>query len=216
MKPLLTTLAILLPLFLVSQATAQSPSGVQGGEIVMEQDHKLSGTYEIQQNKGIEFLKAVQASASSGGSSAISTPDDSILSYLNVVYLYCSITEGTCPAVIDAVLEADIINNRSAGAAATCPITTSFWRLYIKSDMEQRHNHLVKTGFLGVTDDFKKKRRPAYIKCKDTVSQIVTGADRSERYKADSQVLNSIHKAVRIAEELKAKVPNLFTALGAR
>lgn len=216
MKHLFITLVAILPLFSAGHVAAENRSDVQGGEIVMEQDHKLSGTYEMQQLKGLEFLKAVQLTAASGAANSLPAPDDSILSYLNVAYLYCSITEGTCPAIIDAVLEADIINSRRAGAVASCPIMTNFWKIYIKSDMEQRHNHLVKTGFLTVTDDFKKKRRPAYIKCKDTVAQIISSPDWAQRYKSGSQTMTSITKAVRIVEELQAKVPNLFTALGAR
>lgn len=214
MKNLLLPLFIIIPSIVVAQPKAPDRSAVQGGEITMEQDSKTEDSYEVQQSKGIEFLKRVAAAASSGGSGTIPMPEESTLSYLNVAYLYCSITEGTCPAIIDAVLEADVINARSG--SPSCPISTSFWKLYVRSDMEQRHNHYVKTGFLGVTDDFKKRRRPAYIKCKDTVAQILSDPNRASRYQAGGQVLSSLNRAVRIAEELKAKVPNLFTSLGAR
>jgi len=195
---------------------ANPRANVQSGEITMEQDHKITDSYESQQDKSIEFLKKIQSIAAAGGSGSVAMPEESILSYLNVAYLYCSVTQGTCPQILDSVLEADVINARSKGAAAGCPIMTSFWKLYIRNDMEQRHNHFVKTGFLSLTDDFKRKERPTYIKCKDTITSILADPEKATRYKNNSATVTSLHKAVRMAEELKVKVPNLFISLGAR
>ena len=212
----ITVLIIVLLLSNLCLAQSRSPSheNVQSGEITMEQDSKPADSYETQQEKAIGFIKKVQSIAIAGGGT-IAAPDESVLSYLNVAYLYCSITQGTCPQILDNVLEADVMNSKAAGSVS-CPIMTNFWKLYIKSDMEQRHSHYVRTGYLSTTEDFKKRVRPAYIKCKETISQILAAPDFSQRYKAGSQIQTSIQKSVRITEELKEKVPNLFTALGAR
>lgn len=195
---------------------AHAQSAVQSGEITMEQDHKTEDSYEAQQETAINFLKKIQTAAANGGSGTIAAPTEPTISYLNVAYLYCSITQGTCPQILDAILEADVINSRSSGNVAACPIMTAFWKLYVRNDMEQRHNHYVKTGFLSTTDDFKKKVRPIYVKCKETVAHVLDSPERASRYTPNSSTRETIAKAIKMTEELKAKVPNLFVSLGAR
>ena len=145
-------------------------------------------------------------------------PSDTTIRYLAASYLHCSVQRGTCPEILDAILEYDIIRSRIQ-KTASCPTMLRFWDYWIRDDLEKRHQYLTKTGFLSITTDFRKTIRPRYIKCGPTVAKELDGDQVqsvyfSRRYATSAAIVKSIDNAKVIMDGIREKVPNVFSAVG--
>lgn len=208
------------PAFAQDGAGGNAPSLI--GEINIEDSGPQRDSYADIQRGAIEYFRKLASTTAqlSQGAVSASVPamDDNTLTYLNAMYLYCAVNYGECPLLLDGILETDIINSRVA-KKAECPNMTRFWKLWVKSDMEARHKYMVRTGYLKVTSDFNEQKRPAYLKCQETVSKAIAGQDSNEaffkeRYRADSAHALIAARNVKLLEEISAKVPNIFAAVG--
>ncbi len=206
----------------VHGAFAQGYKNPQSGDITIEQTETKKDTYPATQNATIDFFRnmdqRVQALSQGRGAGAATLSEDS-LNYLTGVYLYCSINSGTCPLIIESILEADIINSKLSNNA-DCPLMKKFWTLWVKNGMEQRFSYSIKTSFMNDVQNFNTKIRPAFIRCQDTVKDKIAGATSNdayfkERYKKDSRPSILAAKTVTLLETIKQKVPNVFVATGA-
>lgn len=192
------------------------------GEITFEDSAPAQNTYAQTQDAAIDYfhkLSDLTSQLAQGATSgSVPPPSDNMLSYLNAAYLYCAVNYGECPLILDAILEGDIVNSRMS-KDAQCPTMTRFWKSWVRGDMEARHKYLVKTAFLKVTSDFNQQKRPAYIKCKETVATQISAKEPDNvyfkaRYGADSAHTLVAAKTAKLLEELKVKVPNVFGAVG--
>ena len=202
-----------------------NPSRLQQGSIELEGYKKpTTDTYELSESGAAAYIKAVRDfAAGGGGASPIPSPSDSAIRYLAALYLHCSLAFGTCPSVLDAVLEGDLINSRLK-KKADCPVSLRFWKKWIEDDMEQRQSHEVKTGYIAITNDFRLNERPRYIKCGNTIKAEIEGPNSDadyfkRRYAQGSKLLVSLEQAHRLAEQMKSakmkeKVPDIFSAHG--
>jgi hypothetical protein len=204
---------------------ATSAGKSQTGEINIDLSSpaKRKDSYGEYQDEAISFFKQLAATTSklsSGGSASVSPPSDEAMSYLTAVYLYCAVNSGTCPLVLDAILEADIVNSRSAGKAS-CPNMKRFWNTWVKNGFEDRHKFMVKTSHINLYSQFNSQTRPKYLKCDETVASVLSGIASSEtffrdRYRAGSPQEKLALKMTALLEQIKQKVPNLFIAMGAQ
>ncbi|MBN8548248.1 MAG: hypothetical protein J0M12_02910 [Deltaproteobacteria bacterium] len=226
MRPIVRTAFILSLLLAPSYAGAQ-PAGKEDdraliGGIHYEDSSPARNTYAETQDAAIDYfhkLAEVTSQLGQGATTgAVPAPRDNVIAYLNAAYLYCALNYGECPLVLNGILEADIINSRLAHQAQ-CPIMTSFWKAWVRSDMEARQKYQVKTGFLKVTADFNQQKRPAYIKCQETVQNEIAPKESDaiffkSRYSADSSHALTAAKTAKLLEGIKVKVPNVFAAVG--
>ena len=222
MSKLIKILSILV--IVCSTASAQDGRrNAQSGEIVLEKDSVKLYTQEDQQRDTVEFVRNLSTyleALSTGGSSQMTGLKKEQLEYLGALYLYCTINNGTCPEVLDTVLETDVINARLT-KEIKCPNTKAFWKIWINSDMEKRQNYSMRTGFLNDAEEFKRSVRPKYIKCEDTIKSEV-GATESDsaffksRYNGEKSKRQSIDKVLKQLEEIQAKKLNLFSSVGVR
>lgn len=200
---------------------AEPPTELQSGEIKQEQDaDQVDSTAETQE-RTIAYFKELETTISQAAHGIApaplpALPDNSLL-YLNAVYLYCTINSGTCPAVLDALLEVDTINAR-LNSKAECPNLKQFWKLWIKGQMEERQNFQVKTAYLETTTTFKKTQRTRYIKCEDTVAASITGDESpsayfTHRYQQNSAPRKTATSLIQLLTEVKSEVPDIFTAV---
>ena len=197
----------------------------QTGEmnIDLSEPTKRTDSYSASQNEAIAFfrqLAATTAKLSSGGTSTIAPPSDEAISYLTAVYLYCAVNSGTCPLVLDGILEADIVNSRSQGKAS-CPTMKRFWNAWVKNDFEERHKFMVKTSFINSYSQFNSQTRPKFLKCEDTIAKTISGISSADaffrdRYRQGSPQEKLAAKMTSLLEQIKEKVPNLFIAMGAQ
>lgn len=194
------------------------------GEIAFEDSAPQKNSYATTQDKTLDYFKQlashVEHLAEGQASGQLPTLEEAGLNYLTGVYLYCAVNFGECSMLLDAILEIDLINSK-LNAKAECPNMTKFWKFWVRNDMESRHKYMVKTGFLKVTSDFNQHKRPSYIKCQGKIQQqIDTKVNQSEffksRYSSDSPYNLVAVKAVKLLEDVKRRIPNIFVAVGAQ
>jgi len=193
------------------------------GDIILEGPEKKVSVYEMTQDNAIEAIQYLQqqsrAALSGAGPGSIPNLTPDVQDYLTGVYLYCSVQRGTCPFVLQAILEIDIINARLSGQN-TCPNMQGFWRRWLENDMENRHRHSVRTGHMHATHNFNQTVRPRYVKCQETVAQEISGNPGSSsdffrhRYRENSESARDIATTVALLEQIRANIPNVFRATG--
>ena len=198
-------------------ALADDRRPVLSGELNYEDTtEKAADSYSTTQTQVIEYFKNFESTLTA----ATPAPDltEAQLNYLDAAFLYCSINNGKCPYILDAILEIDI--KRSAiNHVAACPTMTKFWKQWVANDMENRHKYAVRTAFLSVTEEFRTKDRPKYLKCKETVATEIAGASSLEaffsaRYAPNSEKRRAIARTIEYLEAVQASGQNLITALG--
>lgn len=216
-------LALLAALGRSPDISATPAADKQSGEIIQEQEAKTQDSYSATQDQVLSFFQGLATSMRNAANGKIPTPipllNENALTYLNSAYLYCSVNNGTCPAMLDALLEAEIINAK-LGNKAECPNLKQFWRLWLKNQMEERHNFAVKTVFLNTTNEFKRSKRPRYIKCEATVaSEIADQGSNLEyfkrRYSPGSAQMVAVEQTLETLEQIRRDIPDIFTAVRA-
>jgi hypothetical protein len=141
------------------------------------------------------------------------------LYYLNGVYLYCTLKNGTCPYILETILETDILNSQIDGKAS-CPHTLRFWQEWIDNSFEDRVNYNLGTGFLTKYQDFKKNIRPRYLRCSATVEREIKNNTPSNdyisaRYAPSSEVAHNVKRTLAYLTAIREEVPEVFIATGA-
>jgi hypothetical protein len=194
----------------------------QHGELQLEVAQKKGDPFSAVKEQAHSFISAisqqVQTLAIGNSATLPPPPSDQVLRYIAAAYLHCSVQRGTCPEILDAVLEYDIIVSRFNKTPA-CPTMLRLWDSWIKNDMEKRHQYLTKTGFFTATNEFRQRVRPRYTKCVATVTESIQGDPNhavffSKRYAPKEPVRAQITNAVVIMDSIKAKVENIFTLIG--
>jgi|GEM_PF-1715704 len=199
------------------QAFAQDGRPVLSGELNFEDTtEKSADSYSNTQQLTIDFFKDFLTTLTATG--PVAELSDSQLNYLNAVYLYCSINTGKCPFILDAILETDVKRSAMSGVAS-CPAMTKFWKQWVANDMENRHKYSVRTAFLSVTEEFRTKDRPKYLKCKDNVSSSIAGMTSpaalfSTRYAEGSEPRRAIERTIEYLKAVQASGQNIATSLG--
>ena len=197
----------------------EMPKGVQMGEIKLEAAKKKRNPYKLTQENTIAYFDELSLELkklSGSGSGTIKSLEDDVLNHLTATYLYCSIKYGSCPFVLEAILETDVIRSRLAGKAS-CSNMKSFWKKWISNDMHKRIQFMIPIGFSHKKTQFNQKERPKFVKCKPTILEAISGGGTnkqyfSDRYAEDSKVVGSVRKTNLLLQTIKKKIPNIFTA----
>jgi hypothetical protein len=163
-------------------------------------------------------LRDVPQALASSGSASLPQFSDDMLSYLSAVYLYCAINNGTCPLVLNALLEVDLIRSKLSGQVS-CPTMKRFWNAWVASDMEERHKFQVRTSHINAYTQFNTQTRPRYLRCEATIQEEISGntpATRffSVRYRSGSASAGYFRQMESLLTQLKERVPNVFAATG--
>lgn len=187
------------------------------GNIDIEEETKAQSPFSTTQNNMIEYFTALADKAEKGELSApFAELDDPSIQYLTAVYLYCSINRGTCPMVLDAIFETDFVNSVNSDKAS-CPNMSKFWKSWAKNSMEERHNYMVKTGYMATTQTFKQTTRPKYIRCAQTIQgemDKLGGKESLAKRYASGTLHDNIKLMPKLLTELKDKGVNVFVATG--
>ncbi len=235
MRTLIVTSSLLLSLFvLASTVSAQdstdedlresSGRDSQYGTIDLDlSEEREKSSYSDVQNATISAFNQLRTTArtlAEAGSASVPPLADDMLSYLTAVYLYCAVHNGTCPLVLEAILEVDIMNAKLAGSA-TCPNMKRFWNAWVASDMEERHKFLVKTSHINTYSEFNTKTRPKFLRCEETVKQEISGPGSGQgffrdRYRAGAPKEKIFDRMHSLLLQIQEKIPNVFVATGSQ
>lgn len=204
-------------LFLVQTSLAAPQDQVGAIEFEEEQSENA---YEVSQEEAISFFQHMAKSVSEGSTQRPPSLSTNTINYLNAAYLYCISTRGVCREIPQTIYEADLINSKFDNKVS-CPLSLSFWRAWLKNDMEERSKFLLKTSHLRDSDEFTRKVRPTLIQCEKTIGSIIEESKEeapsvffANRYKEETVERNSVTGALQVLLIIKEKVPNVFTATG--
>jgi len=179
--------------------------------------------YAQNQGEAIRFMESLNSLAdtlaTTGSGGTAGAIDENTMIHLTNVFLYCSLKRGTCPMVLEAILESDVINSLDAKKGA-CPNMARFWKVWVRGDMEKRQKYLMPTAYMGGANEFSTRERPRFIRCRETVDGILADAGdpvqfRKERYAKGAPAREAIRKTAQLLNEIKLKVPNVPQAIEA-
>ena len=210
----------MLSLFALSSPAPAQQRHEQTGTLNMVIEDKSKDPYKESQANAMEAMNALSKKIEelkTGSISRAERPKDSGVHYLTGVYLYCTITKGTCPEILDSILEIDLINSRIE-KKASCPTMLSFWKDWQANDMEARQKFMVRLGYLGITNDFNRNVRPAYVKCQETIAGRIddqaSDADFfRKRYGADQSPEQSVRKTVEYLQAVSTSIGDVFLTI---
>lgn len=196
-----------------------SRNNVISGEIKLESTENKKDVYKTSAEEALSFLTNLRAkvgNAGSGNAEKIEVLDEDATTFLTAAYLYCNINEGVCPFFLESLFEADLINAHLENSSS-CPSLRLFWKKYLENDLEGRHKHSTKIGFLTQTADFNQKVRPKYIKCQKTIkAELEKGKGDpgylKSRY-SNGAAIKSIDQTIEYLKMLEAKKINVFAKL---
>jgi hypothetical protein len=149
---------------------------------------------------------------------AVNFPDTNLY-YLNGVLLFCSVKNGSCPFLLDTILEIDVFNSQLDNKVS-CPHMLRFWQEWIDNSFEQRLSYSLGTGVLKKYQDFKTQERPRYLKCSNTVQNLVVpGASIDEfmktRYELQTPIIAAFKKTMAYLRAIREEIDDVFVAAGA-
>lgn len=138
------------------------------------------------------------------------------ISYLSVLYLYCSVKQGPCPFILEMILDDDIARSRSE-KNARCPVTNRFFKSYISQSLDERGKFLFPLREGLEIAKFNSEERPRFVECKETVSSII--ADQGvlqQRYGEKGSSVNSAKAFRALLTEIKEKKADIYGATGVK
>lgn len=164
--------------------------------------------YEVTQENLLKKLSEYAEVIKNGSTPEMLVLDPAELQHLAGSYLVCSLKKGTCPEVLDGILEIDFLNALRS-RSNSCKNMKGFWGSWIKNEMEKKHQMYIKTGFMKKKEYFDKNQRSRYIRCSLTVKKMKQEFASAAAYvkkhrKSDTSSL------VALLEEIKGTIPNVF------
>lgn len=201
-------------IFATTQQMSFAAPNQQSGEIELEVHKDVVSATDVQ-NQTLEYFQAFVSALDSGKIPTPAPLDVNKISYLNSLYLYCTINNGTCPLPLDAILELDIISSKQKNSE-DCAFLTQFWTQWLKNGFEKRQEYNIKTAFIGITNEFTNVQRPKYIKCKELVSNTLhEGAGNEnwlkDRYSGQGAGKEHLAKLLEFIILIKDKGINVFS-----
>lgn len=138
------------------------------------------------------------------------------ISYLSVLYLYCSVKQGPCPFILEMILDDDIARSRSE-KNARCPVTNRFFKSYISQSLDERGKFLFSLREGLEIAKFNSEERPRFVECKETVSAVIADPDvLRQRYGEKGSSVDSANAFRTLLTEIKEKKVDIYGATGVK
>ncbi len=130
--------------------------------------------------------------------------------YLTGAYLICSLRKGTCKEILDGILTLDLLEaSKKKSKDVQCTRMHQFWQIWLKNEMEKKHEYNIKTSFLKVRSEFNQLERPKYLRCSRTVAALL----EDEEYQSivgDALAKDGpVQAMTTILQEINKAVPNV-------
>ena len=168
----------------ISNVANGEPSGasaVQSGDISIEDPSRPSLSQDERGEKEArQWLTSLRSRLSAPAAGPLTELGDSGVAYLDFLYFFCSVRAGECPFILDAILAADVAESKAAGAPG-CPTMTRFWKTWLAGDFDERAKYKVSASSGAKLSAFNDARRPRYVKCKETVAELMSAKSASEQ-----------------------------------
>lgn len=213
----LTIAAVISPISVTAQARKNT-----AGTIELELSSQKRDPYLTSQEEALKYftdLKALLQGVSASNRKLL-MPEAEVVNYMGGLYLFCSMKRGVCPAVLEALLEIDIVNSKLSNVSL-CPVMKGFWKRYLENDFEDRLKYAISTGFVAKVNEFNSRERPRYLRCEDTLKELFKGGESasalfSKRYQSGSRPLKAIDEVISLINAVSQNGTNVFLATGAQ
>jgi len=187
------------------------------GDIQLDiEEESVKPPQERAQDEAIAHFQSLVDGVKQGKAGSALMSERALL-HLNAVYLLCAVNQGTCPLVLNGILESDILTSRVTGKV-DCPNMKKFWHLWIQNDMEKHYQYMAKTAFVNEAAEFQRTQRPRYIRCSATVKEALDSQKAGDianfikgRYKGDDHPFAG---TLRLLQQMKSRYPNIMSEIG--
>ena len=167
-------------------------------------------------DKTVPWADALLKVVSSDGNGSLPSLEGASMSYLAVLYLHCTTKNGSCPFILDSILEADVLASRVDGTAK-CPLMKSFWKTWLAMGLEERGKFLVSVASGLEMASFNSNERPRYVNCKATVAAILEDkAALATRYGPGTPTSTAVTRLVALLKAVKEDKEDIFASTGVK
>lgn len=161
-----------------------------------------------------EWAAKLQAILTTSGEGRAPELDQNAVSYLSVLYLFCSAQRGPCPFILETILDADIAAAR-ADNDVKCPLTNRFFKSYISQSLDQRGKFLFSLTRGLEMAKFNSTVRPRFVGCKATITTIL--ADKqvlSDRFGEKGTAAATVAELRAFLSKVREQKVDIFVATG--
>lgn len=194
-------------------------SGVKviSGEVAYSDPNGPASNSQLDALSALEGWGAkLQTVVASSGEAKVPDLDQNSVSYLSVLYLYCSAKRGPCPFILETLLDSDIATAR-ADKEAKCPLTKRFFKSYVSQSLDERGKFLFSLTQGLEMAKFNANERPRFVECKGTVSAIMADKELlSQRFGEKGSAVGSVAEFRTLLSEIKDQKIDIFVATGIR
>lgn len=182
------------------------------GSVEIEEFEATESAQTKGRNDVVSLFEKLHDQLSSGKSPDAPRFDDAMARYVAAVYLQCSIKIGTCPQILDAILESDVVLSKLTGQVQ-CGNLKRAWAAWVNADMEKRVGLSAQVGVMQKATQFNQTERQKYIHCEQTVAPLLSESLQN-RYSAGSEALKHLEFGRKYFQEVSKRYPNLYSVLG--
>ncbi len=217
---LLTALAVCLCTTVSAQERPKVPAS-GGGINVMTGQVAYSNPDAPARNSQLDDLDALEAWGSSlqtivtgSGEGKAADLSQSTVSYLSVLYLFCSAKRGPCPFLLETMLDADIALSR-ADNGARCPLTKRFFKSYVSQSLDERAKFLFSlTQGLEIAK-FNTTVRPRFVECKETITAMLADKEfLSQRFGPKGSAAETVAEFRGFLSQIKDQKIDIYVSTG--
>jgi hypothetical protein len=140
--------------------------------------------------------------------------DQNTVSYLSVLYLFCSVKRGPCPFILETILDSDIAASR-ADKEVKCALMSRFFKSYLSQSLDERGKFLFSlTEGLEIAK-FNTTERPRFVECKETVSAMLADKEvLSQRFGSKGTSVETVATFRALVAEIKDQKVDIMVATG--
>lgn len=195
------------------------PSGVKviSGQIGYSDPNAPASNSQVDALVALEDWSAkLNTIVAGSGEGRVPDLDQNTVSYLSVLYLFCSVKRGPCPFILETLLDSDIAMAR-ADKESKCPLTKRFFKSYVSQSLDERAKFLFSLTQGLEMAKFNTNERPRFVECKETVSAIIADKELlSQRFGQQGSAVASVTEFRILLSEIKEQKVDIFVATGVR
>jgi hypothetical protein len=197
-----------------SQA-GNKPSGALVGSIEYADVKESESNPQLQSLEDLRrWVASVDKIAVDGGKGVPEELTPADLSYLSVAYLYCVAQRGTCPFVLDTILDSDLETSLSNGVAG-CSTMKRFWKEWLRSALDERAKFLLSVSNGLKLAAFNSQERPRYVQCSNTVAELMAQHNNlGSRFGGGGTSRSSLSSIKQFLEELHTSKVDIYQEIG--
>ena len=190
---------------------------VIAGQVAYSDPNAIKGPSDTDALNSLDGWAAKLATiVSNSGEGRAPELDQHAVSYLSVLYLFCSAKRGPCPFILETILDSDIASSR-ADNDVKCPLTRRFFKSYVSQSLDERGKFIFSLTRGLEMAKFNSSFRPRFVECKETASAIIADtASLRQRYGPNGTSVGEVAAFRALISEVREQKLDIFTATGLR